>query len=52
MTPVPRRGRLAARGRDDEARRAAQSKRYARIADEMVEQLGRTKGAAMSSRRC
>ena len=40
-------GRLADRGRDDDGRRAAQSRRYARIAEEVVEQLGRMKGAAM-----
>ena len=40
-------GRLTDRGRDDDARREAQSKRYARIAEEVVEQLGRMKGAAM-----
>ncbi|MEA2296710.1 MAG: hypothetical protein QOE86_4349 [Solirubrobacteraceae bacterium] len=40
-------GRLADRNRDDEQRRLAQSKRYARIAEEVVEQLGRMKGAAM-----
>jgi predicted unusual protein kinase regulating ubiquinone biosynthesis (AarF/ABC1/UbiB family) len=40
-------GRLADRGRDEDGRPAAHSKRYARIAEEVVEQLGRMKGAAM-----
>src|SRR4051794_20041383 len=40
-------GRLTDRGRDDDQRRAAQSRRYARIAEEVVDQLGRMKGAAM-----
>src|SRR3954449_6072205 len=40
-------GRVTDRGRDDDARRHAQSRRYARIAEEVVEQLGRMKGAAM-----
>jgi len=40
-------GRIADRGRDDERRREAQSRRYAKIAEEVVEQLGRMKGAAM-----
>jgi predicted unusual protein kinase regulating ubiquinone biosynthesis (AarF/ABC1/UbiB family) len=40
-------GRVADRGRDDDARSHAQSRRYARIAEEVVEQLGRMKGAAM-----
>src|SRR3954453_4087077 len=40
-------GRLTDRGRDGERRREAQSRRYARIAEEVVDQLGRMKGAAM-----
>jgi predicted unusual protein kinase regulating ubiquinone biosynthesis (AarF/ABC1/UbiB family) len=40
-------GRLTDRGRDEERRREAQSRRYAKIAEEVVEQLGRMKGAAM-----
>ena len=40
-------GRITDRGRDDERRREAQSRRYAKIAEEVVEQLGRMKGAAM-----
>ena len=40
-------GRLTDRGRGEDARRDAQSRRYARIAEEVVEQLGRMKGAAM-----
>src|SRR3954470_2752245 len=40
-------GRVTDRGRDDDGRREAQSKRYARIAEEVVDQLGRMKGAAM-----
>ena len=40
-------GRLTDRGRDEDSRRAAQSKRYARIAEEVVDQLGHMKGAAM-----
>src|SRR4051812_13605400 len=39
-------GRLTDRGRDGERRREAQSRRYARIAEEVVDQLGRMKGAA------
>ncbi len=40
-------GRLTDRTRDDDGRRVAQSKRYAKIAEEVVDQLGRMKGAAM-----
>jgi predicted unusual protein kinase regulating ubiquinone biosynthesis (AarF/ABC1/UbiB family) len=41
-------GGLADRARtDDDRRRAAQSRRYAKIAEEVVDQLGRMKGAAM-----
>ena len=40
-------GRITDRGRDEEGRREAQSRRYAKIAEEVVDQLGRMKGAAM-----
>ena len=40
-------GRITDRGRDEERRREAQSRRYAKIAEEVVEQLGHMKGAAM-----
>lgn len=40
-------GRLADRARSADGRRAAESKRYARIAEEVVDQLGQMKGAAM-----
>src|SRR3954452_20791470 len=40
-------GRITDRGRDEERRREGQSRRYAKIAEEVVEQRGRMKGAAM-----
>ncbi len=40
-------GNLTDRGRDEDGRRLAQSRRYAKIAEEVVDQLGRMKGAAM-----
>ena len=40
-------GRITDRGRGEEGRREAQSRRYAKIAEEVVDQLGRMKGAAM-----
>jgi predicted unusual protein kinase regulating ubiquinone biosynthesis (AarF/ABC1/UbiB family) len=40
-------GNLTDRARGDDAKRAAQTKRYARIAEEVVDQLGQMKGAAM-----
>ena len=40
-------GRVADRARSPEARRRAESARYAKLAEEVVEQLGQMKGAAM-----
>src|SRR5918997_880978 len=40
-------GRVADRARSPEARRRAESARYAKVAEEVVEQLGQMKGAAM-----
>jgi predicted unusual protein kinase regulating ubiquinone biosynthesis (AarF/ABC1/UbiB family) len=40
-------GRVADRARSPEARQKAESARYARVAEEIVEQLGQMKGAAM-----
>jgi predicted unusual protein kinase regulating ubiquinone biosynthesis (AarF/ABC1/UbiB family) len=40
-------GRVADRARSPEARQKAESARYAKVAEEIVEQLGQMKGAAM-----